>query len=157
MKATPVKVQEYLALLGETTRRIESITKYIDNSRLQARPNKEDWSANDILAHLRSCADVWGKSIEKMIAKDKQTLPYVHPLQWIEKTDYPELPFRESFQTFKSQRRKLLGALKKLPFEDWSRGATIKGREHTIFSQVRRMARHESEHCKEIDKLLKSS
>ena len=155
MKATPAEVQEYLTLLGRTTRRIEVATRHIDDPRLQAKPEKDEWSANDILAHLRSCTDVWGDQIEKMIEKDKQTLPYRHPRQWIKKTNYRELPFQESFQAFKMQRRKLLGELKDLSFEDWSRGATIKGREHTIFTQVRRMAKHEYEHCWQIEALLK--
>ena len=62
--------------------------------RLQYRIDKKAWSVNDILAHLRSCADVWGGSIEAMLAQDKPTLPYRHPRQWIKKTNYPNLLFR---------------------------------------------------------------
>jgi len=155
VKATPVEIQEYLKLLGKTTRRITSMTKHVDKSRLQARLGKDEWSANNILAHLRSCADVWGDQIEKMIAKDKQKLPYAHPRQLIKKTNYRELPFYDSFKTFKAQRRKMLKILKGLSFEDWSRGASIKGRVHTIFTHVRRMAKHEEVHCEQIDTLLK--
>lgn len=154
MKATPVDIQKYLKLLEKTTLWITSITKQVDDVRLQTKPEEDEWSANDILAHLRSCADVWGDSIEQMIAQDKQTLPYHHPRQWIKNTNYRELPFHESFQTFKLQRRKLLQILKELSFEDWSRRATIKGREHTVFTQVRRMAKHEHEHCQQIEALL---
>ena len=155
MKATLAEVQEYLKLLGETTLRITSITKQFDEARLQAKPDRDEWSANDILAHLRSCADVWGDQIDKMIAKDNQKLPYAHPRQWIKKTNYRELPFNESFQAYKAQRRKLLKMLKELSFEDWERRATIKGREHTVFTHVRRMARHEDVHCDEIEAAVK--
>jgi len=155
MKATPSEVREYLELLGKTTQRITSITKQVDEARLQAKPGKDEWSANDILAHLRSCADVWGDQIEKMIAKDKQKLPYAHPRQWIKKTNYRELSFHESFQAFKAQRRKLLKILNGLSFDDWERSATIKGRKHTIFTQVRRMAKHEDVHCAEIETAVK--
>jgi len=155
MKATPAEVQKHLKLLGKTTRRITSITKQFDEVSLQAKPKKDEWSANDILAHLRACADVWGDQIEKMIAKDNQKLPYAHPRQWIKKTNYRELPFHESFRAFKVQRRKLLKVLKELSFEDWSRSAIIKGREHTIFTQVRRMAKHEDVHCHQITELLR--
>jgi hypothetical protein len=122
---------------------------------LHEKPDKNEWSANDILAHLRSCADVWGGQIDKMIEKDKQKLPYAHPRQWIKKTNYRELPFHDSFQAFKLQRKKLLKVLKELSFEAWSRAATIKGREHTIFTQVRRMALHEDVHCQQIEEILK--
>ncbi len=155
MKAIPAEIQKYLKLLEETPRRIESVTKGVEESRLQSRLAKGEWSTNDILAHLRSCADVWGDSIEMMLAKDHPTVPYRHPRQWIKKTDYPELPFHESFQAFKSQRKRLLMALKNLSFEDLSRAAMIKGREHTVFTQARRMATHENKHCGQIEELLK--
>ena len=155
MKATQVEIQEYLKLLGETFHRIASMTKQVDEARLQAKPDKDEWSANDVLAHLRFCADVWGGEIDKMLEKNDQKLPYAHPRQWIKKTNYRELPFHESFQAFKEQRRKLLKILKGLAFEDWSRRAIIKGREHTIFTHVRRMAKHEEVHCEQIEELLK--
>jgi hypothetical protein len=155
MKATTAEIQKYLKLLEETPSRIEAATKGVDEARLQFSPDENEWSANDILAHLRSCADVWGDSIEMMLAKDRPTVPYIHPRQWVRKTDYPKLPFHESFQAFKSQRKRLLKVLKSLSFEDWSRAAIIKGREHTVFTQARRMAIHENEHCGQIEEMLK--
>ena len=155
MKTTPAEIEKYVKLLEETPLRISRMIQGVDETRLQFKSDKNEWSANDILAHLRACADVWGDSIEKMIATDGSTLPYVHPRQWVKNTGYHELPFGKSFQAFKAQRRKLLKMLKNLPFEDWARGAIIKGREHTVFSQVRRMAKHESEHVGQIESLLK--
>jgi hypothetical protein len=115
---------------------------------------------NDILAHLRSCADVWGKSIMTMIAEDNPTLRYVSPRTWIRKTDYPEQEFRISLQAFAKQRHQLLMSLKALAIEDWSRMATFtgitKGREQTIFSYARRMAEHETQHVDQIESILNS-
>jgi hypothetical protein len=99
---------------------------------------------------------VWGDSIEAMLAEDHPTVPYRHPRQWIKKTDYLELPFHESLKAFTAQRKKLLKAVKRLSLEDWSRAATIKRREHTVFTQVRRMAMHENVHCEQIESLLQS-
>ena len=41
-----------------------------------------------------------------------------------------------------------------LEFADWSRGAMIKDRRHTIFSQAWRMALHEVTHNEQIEALL---
>lgn len=154
MKATLPEIEEYLDLLEETPRRIKRLTGSMAEARLQRRTAKEKWSVNDILAHLRSCADVWGDSIAAMLAEANPRVPYRHPRQWIKKTDYLRLPFQDSFQAFAMQRRKLLKALKSLSFEDWSRAAIIQGREHTVFTQVRRMAMHEGVHCEQIESML---
>jgi len=156
MKATSHEIETYLKLLAETPRRIASVSRGIENAQLQRRIEKEPWSVNDILAHLRSCADVWGKTIQEMLIKDNPTLPYVHPRQWIKKTNYPELDFHISLQAFTSQRKGLLKLLKNLALEDWSRTSMIKRREHTVFTQVRRMATHENVHCEQIQEMLKS-
>ena len=155
MKATLTEIEKYLNLHEETPRRLLKSTKSIGEARLRQRTAKESWSVNDILAHLRACTDVWGDSIERMLAEENPIVPYRHPRQWIKKTDYPKLPFHESLQIFTAQRKKLLRVLKRLSFEDWSRVATIKGQTHTVFTQVRRMALHEQVHCEQVDELLK--
>jgi hypothetical protein len=154
VKATRPEIEKYLDLLTQTSRRITNATDGVEAARLQARPQTQPWSINDILAHLRSCADVWGGSIDAMLAEEKPTIPYRHPRQWIRQTDYPDLPFRASFKAFVARRRRLLKVLKSLSFEDWSRAAIIQGREHTVFTQVRRMALHEQTHCEQIESLL---
>ena len=156
MKATEKEVRETLSLLAETPGRIAHLTKSIEAARLQERQDNQ-WSVKDILAHLRSCADVWGHSIEAMLTENIPILPDLHPRKWIKETNYLELPFHESFRAFIKQRERLLITLKKLSFEDWSRAATIAGRKHTIFTQARRMAKHEKEHCEQIESLLQSA
>ena len=155
MNITPNEIEKYLSLLYDTSRRLTKATQGFDDLRLQYKIDKKAWSVNDILAHLRSCADVWGGSIEAMLAEDRPTLPYRHPRQWIKKTNYPDLLFQESFQAFQMQRKNLLNVLNNLSFEDWSRAAIINQREHTVFSQTRRMALHEDVHCQQIEELLK--
>ncbi len=157
MKATQPEVEQYLEMLEETPRRIKRATGSMDGARLRRKTDLEPWSVNDILAHLRACADVWGDSIAAMLAEENPKVSYRHPRQWIKKTDYPQLRFQESFQAFVTQRKKLLKVLKPLAFADWSRAAIIQGREHTVFTQARRMATHESMHCEQIESLLNSS
>ena len=110
MKATPDEIEKYLKLLSETPRRIASVSRGIENSRLHLKPDEASWSANDILAHLRSCADVWGKTIQEMLIKDNPTLPYIHPRQWVKKTNYLELEFHTSFRLYQSTQGIVEGA-----------------------------------------------
>jgi hypothetical protein len=159
MKVAPAEIEKVLKLLAETPRRIVSASKGLENHRLHSRPDEKTWSANDVLAHLRSCADVWGKSMMAMIAQDHPTLRYISPRTWIRKTDYLELDFHPSLAAFAKQRKELLKSLKTMEIKAWSRGATftatIKGREQTVFSYAQRMAQHENGHCEQIERLLK--
>jgi hypothetical protein len=44
--------------LRATPRRLESLSQGLDPAKLHVRSPEEPWSANDVLAHLRACADV---------------------------------------------------------------------------------------------------
>jgi hypothetical protein len=156
---TSAEIEKLLNSLAETPRRIAFASGNLENRRLQFKPDENTWSVNDILAHLRACADVWGKSVIAMIAQDHPTLRYVSPRTWIRKTGYPELEFRQSLQAFAQQRGDFIKSLESLAITDWSRGATFtgttKGREQTVLSYVQRMSQHENEHCEQIEALLK--
>jgi hypothetical protein len=104
----------------------------------------------DILAHVRCCADVWGETIDRMLAGDEPTLPYRHPNDCMK--EYANGPFDSSLAAFEVQRGRLLSKLAELTAEEWRQGAEIKGRRHTVFSQVRRMALHEVGHWGEGSK-----
>lgn len=159
MELDPAEIKSVLDLLAQAPKQIASASQGHDNSRLTVSPVPEAWSANDILAHLRACADVWGKSILAMISQDHPTLRYVSPRTWMRKTNYPSLEFDVSFAAFTKQRNELLQSLKALAIEEWSRGATFtgttRGREQTILSYAQRLAHHEGEHLQEIENLLK--
>ena len=154
MKATPSEIEKHLGIISETPLQIKQLTNGLDEARLQFKPGDKSWSVNDILAHLRSCADLWTHSIYAMLAENNPELPDINERKWAKITRYDELSFVESFQAFSLQRENLLRVLKALPFESWERSAIIFERKHTIFTQTRRMAKHETEHIEQIEKLL---
>ena len=159
MKVPADEVEHSLKMLTATPRQIASMSRGIPEARLYAKPDKEAWSANEILAHLRACADVWGNTIRTMIAQDRPTLRYVSPRTWMRKTNYPEQGFHDSLSAFSQQRKELVATLKALKNADWLRGATFtattKGRDQTIRSYVRRITDHEQVHLEQLQALLK--
>jgi len=139
-------------------RRIATLTADLTPAQLHNPPNHDEWSANDVLAHLRACADVWGNCMVAIIAEDTPTLRAVNPLTWIKKTDYPELEFRPSLRSFATQRADLLAVLEPLPQEGWSRTATVKGAgkvlERTVLFYGQWLARHERQHVKQVERIV---
>jgi len=152
-------IEQVLTLLGETPPRIAAITAGLEPA--QSTPDDGGWSANEVLAHLRACADVWGNCIVAMIAEDTPTLRAVNPRTWIKKTDYVELEFRPSFRSFARQRADLLAVLEPLSHEGWSRAATVTGAgrvlERTVLFYAEWLARHERPHIKQIERILNTN
>ena len=156
MKATSSEIEKYLRMISETPHRILGSATGPEEAHLQSKSDEKPWSANDILAHLRSCADLWTHSIYAMLAENGPVFSDIDERKWAKVTRYAELPFKESFQAFSLQRENLLRVLRALPFESWERSAMIFERKHTVFTQVRRMAKHEKEHCEQMESLLQS-
>ena len=157
MKATKADIEKILATLADTPGRIADATEEMSDAQLHFKVNKQAWSPSDVLAHLRSCADVWTHSIYAMLAENEPVLPDINERKWAKVARYAELPFFESLQVFTLQRSSLMKVLKELSFEDWERSAIIFERRHTVFTQARRMAKHETEHCGQIESLLQST
>jgi hypothetical protein len=154
VKATPSEIQKYLMIISETPRRIGLLVKGLDEDRLQYSGDAKSWSPNDILAHLRSCADLWTHSIYAMLAEKEPSFSDINERKWARVTRYAELPFQQSFQAFSLQRENLVIVLNGLPFESWERSAIIFEQRHTVFTQTRRMAKHEAVHLEQIETLL---
>ncbi len=153
MRITEQEIEEVLQLLAETPRRITVATANVTPEQLQVKTDAQSWSANEILAHLRACADVWVRTIERMLTEEQPTLRHLSPRTYLRKTDYVDLPFAESWAVFVAERVALLERLQPLTLEEWARSAVIQGRQHTVFSQARRLALHEAEHCAQIEGL----
>src|SRR5262249_24764042 len=140
--------------------RIAALTDGLPPAQLQTVPHHEEWSLNDVLAHLRACADVRGTCIVRMIAEDSPTLPAINPRTWIKRTDYPQLDFIASLSAYAAQRDDLLVVLGPLPREGWSRAATVTGAgqvlERTVHVYAQWLARHERRHVKQIEDIVKT-
>jgi hypothetical protein len=149
-----------LSVLRETPDRLSGMTGGLTEARLRAAPEPGEWSVTEIAAHLRSCADVWGKAIEMIAATDHPTIRAVSPVTWIESTDYRELAFASSWQAFRKQRDQLLALLGQLPGQAWSRSATVLGAgrplEITAHSYASRLARHERTHWRQVAKTVRA-
>ena len=155
-----VSHKQILTILAQTPPRISALTAGLAPAQLRTAPNPDAWSANDVLAHLRACGDVWGTNIMTMLAEHTPTLRGVNPRAWIKKTDYRELEFRPSLRSFATQRADLLAVLEPLPPEGWSRTATVTGMiagqvfERTVLYYAQWLARHERPHLKQIERIV---
>ena len=91
-------IEQLLGVLAETPQRIAALTVGLAPAQLRTAPAQDEWSANEVLAHLRACADVWGGCIVRLLAEDTPTLRAVNPRAWIDNTNYLQLEFPASLR-----------------------------------------------------------
>jgi hypothetical protein len=65
-------VAQILSALAEGPSRIADYTSGLTRAQLHTAPGAGEWSANEVLAHLRSCADVWGDCIATILQQEIQ-------------------------------------------------------------------------------------
>jgi hypothetical protein len=147
----PAAIPQILTLLAETPRRMTGLTAGLSPELLRTAPDSlkgvslRRAVADEVLAHLRTCADVWGNCIAAMLTEETPTLRAVNPRTWIKQTNYLDLDFPASLGSFTAQRADLLAVLDPLPPDGWSRKATVTGAgkvlERTVLDYAERLAR----------------
>jgi hypothetical protein len=154
----PLTIDQVLIRLEEQPEAIAALTANLPPAQLRRPSSSGEWSVNDVLAHLRSCADVWGRYMAMIIAEDRPTIRAKNPTTWIKSTNYPELEFAPSFRAFAQQRAELLALLRPLPKAAWSRSATVTGagrpRERTVLEYACWLANHERTHVKHVARIV---
>ena len=151
-------IDHVLELLALHPARISDAAAGLTPAQLRSAPAAGEWSANDVLAHLRACADVWGRYIREMLAVAHPTIRAVNPRTWLAQTDYDEQAFGSNLDAFAAQRAGLLVVLEALSPAGWERSATLRGAgkplEQTVRGYAEGMARHERAHVKQIERIV---
>ena len=152
-------IEQILTMLAAAPPRISALTAGLSPVQLRTAPGPEEWSPNDVLAHLRACNEVWGGYyIMTILVQDKPTIKAINPRTWIKNTDYLDQEFQPSLRAFMKQRRKLLAVLEPLPPKDWTRTNTLIGAgrplQQTLISHADELARHERAHLKQIERIV---
>jgi hypothetical protein len=159
MASRDLTVDEIMAILPETPRRIAALTEGMTTVLLRSSPEPGAWSVNDVLAHLRACHDVLGGNVLRILAEERPAWKGMSPRAWIRKTDYPDWEFAPAFEEFKRQRAELLEVLEPLPAGAWSRTATVTGmlgeaHEYSARYYGSWLAAHERAHWKHIGQIV---
>lgn len=158
MYDTPLTIEQILTILAATPPRITDLSTRLLPAQLLAPLGPGEWSARDVLAHLRACADMWGKYIVEILREDMPTIKAVNPTTWIKQTDYLTQEFQPSLQAFATQRAGLLAELKSLSPDAWSRKAMVTGsgkpRERSVYTYAQWLANHERSHIKQIERIV---
>ena len=154
MVRNSLRPDEILALLAGAPAEIAAETRGLAPGESAAAPGLGQWSLVQVLAHLRSCADVWGGAMAAIAEGERGPLRAVNPLTWVERTNYRTLPFDVSLQAYTEQRHALLPLLSRLPPVEWERTVVVTGAgrplQRSVLSYGRWLAGHERSHRRQV-------
>jgi hypothetical protein len=157
---TPLTIEQILTRLAGMPVRLTDLTQGMSPTQLVEAPEPGEWSARDVLAHLRACADIWGKYIRVILSEDNPTFKAVNPTTWIKHTDYRQQEFGPSLHAYTAQRTELLAALQPLAPESWGRAAMVTGggkpRQRTVYTYAQWLANHERSHIRQVEGIVKA-
>ena len=158
MARASLTLNQLLPMLADAPPRLATITAGATTAQLHTPNAEREWSVNEVLAHLRACADVWGDHLAAILAEEHPTRRAINPTTWIVQTDYPQQEFYTSLRAYTAQRAALMELITPLTSAQWQRTATLVGAgkplERTAFHYAESIALHERPHLKHLARLF---
>lgn len=151
------EVADLLMRLAQTPAQLASIVTAQKQASLVARRAVDDWSADEILAHLRAADDILSYRVYALLVRDNPLLPALDERSWAVIAGYDKMDFFGSLTTFTARRAELVTALQRLPLNAWQRtGVHDANGPFTLWTLVQHLVAHEEEHCQQLAALFTS-
>jgi hypothetical protein len=128
-------------------------------SRLEAADSVEaldpgDWSAAQVLAHVRASQDIIEPRILAILARDNPPLSTFDDRAWADVGRYAFVPVTEARDSMRTRRRDLIRALRALGPEEWQRTGQHEVRGPiSVLDIARNLGEHEDEHLEQIARI----
>jgi hypothetical protein len=148
--ATPATIAEQLPQLERTAQVLAVVAASLSEDQAHQQLTPGEWSAHEVVAHLRGCVAAWGGDIQRILDDPGSRWTTPHPRRFMEQLLAEQPSFRAAVVAFLQDRATLLDTLGALSPEQWETEGTISRRRHTVFFMVQRMARHEAVHVRQL-------
>ena len=170
-----VPAEERLRRLQHTPDELAAAIRGRDDAALSRRPDSKNWSAKEIVCHLRDVEELFLTRFLTMLAMDEPRIlafnaapgdlahwgiggPVGHPLdpgRWAEERQYLRNDTSEALAAFRRRREEVLALLKGLSAEQWQRGGIhpTRGR-MTIGDFAAGLAGHDDNHLDQLRRAL---
>ena len=148
------EIEQLLARLADTPGRIARAVEGLDESQLRSFSTTGEWSALEILAHIRASDDVLAYRAYIILVGDKPLLHAYDERRWAEVARYVQYDFRSLLSSFASRRADLIQMLRHIAPDDWERSGIheVRGPQSLLYA-MNVLLEHEEEHCAQLEHL----
>lgn len=152
---TTADIEDLLSRLEDTPGRYAHLLRGRDEALLTARPGADDWSAREILAHVRAGDDLLTGRIYVILVRENPPFLEVNERRWDEIAGYVEYPLDLLLDSYALRRRELVLTLRRIGLSDWKRtGEHAKRGRMTVYTIAKHISDHEIEHLTQLEGVL---
>ncbi len=148
-------LEEQMARMDRTADDLAAAIKGTPDHLLAKRPDDKNWSALEVLCHLRDTEESFMTRFQTIMAMDEPKFPPAEPDRWPSERQYLRNDAREAIEAFRIRRDESLKFLRGLRPEQMQRGGihATRGR-MTIVDFVGLMAWHDDNHLDQLKRAL---
>jgi uncharacterized damage-inducible protein DinB len=148
-------LEEQMARMDRTARDLAAAIAGMPDHLLAKRPDDENWSALEVLCHLRDTEESFMTRFWMVMAMTDPKFPPAEPDRWASERQYQRNDAREAIEAFRVRREETLRFLRGLRPEQMERGGlhATRGR-MTIADFVGLIAGHDDNHLDQLRRAL---
>ena len=148
-------LDEQLARMERTVNDYAAVVKNVSDAQLTKRPDPKNWSAKEVVCHVRDTEESFMMRFLSIMAMDDPKFLPVEPDRWAVERQYQRNDVQEALAALKTRREETLRFFRGLKTEQWERGGihATRGR-MTIKDFVELMAWHDDNHLDQLKRAL---
>src|SRR5262249_51171698 len=126
------------------------------DAQLSRRPDDKNWSAKEVVCHMRDTEESFLQRFQAIMAMDDPKFLPVEPDRWAADRQYQRNDTGEALEAFRNRREESMRFFRELRPEQWERGGlhATRGR-MTLRDFVGLMAWHDDNHLEQLKRALK--
>jgi hypothetical protein len=149
------EITEILDRLDASAKQLAWTMMDLDPDEMTVAPDDGEWSAIEILAHVKACDDIMTGRIATILTHPKPLLQNFDERAWAIVAGYADAPVDQTLMALQRHRGEMLWQLRRLPPEAWARTAQHETRGPlSLLDLVRSFTEHEEEHIAQLDDLF---
>jgi len=148
-------LDEQLARMERTVNDYVAATQGVPDAKLSRRPDDKNWSAKEVVCHVRDIEESFMMRFLTIMAMDEPKFLPVEPDRWAVERQYQRNDVQEALAAFKSRREDTLRFFRGLKPQQWERGGIHATRgKMTLKDFVELMAWHDDNHLDQLKRAL---
>ncbi len=148
-------LDEQLARMERTVNDFAAVVKNVPDTQLTKRPDPKNWSAKEVVCHVRDTEESFMTRFLSILAMDEPKFLPVEPDRWAVERQYQRNDVQEALAAFKTRREETLRFFRGLKPDQWERSGVhaTRGR-MTLKDFVELMAWHDDNHLDQLKRAL---